>query len=394
MAHQLERFIVIKSVFSGQHAYRMNETEAVACSEVSVFSPLVKIEVETAKINSKYVHLRFCRSNRYWAKTANDVWMIASSKQPVEETSNRSCTLFEPSIGKDGHHYLRHVQTGRRVRTSYRNEVSDKSYRVFVDDIDGGDSTPWYAFTFVDWETIVKLPKQVIFKGDNGKYLKTVTIEGNPFLQFSSDDPKDEASFHEVTMTPDGHVHIRATSSGLFWTLVPNWIWDYEIDPNRLEALFWPVKVNEHAIALRNERNHRFCKSLTAEGKTNCLNAAVNTVTDEAILQVAEPILRRKIYDVRYRLEDARILSDEVPISAGSGYAANTSNQKATLTVKVAYQEETTSSFSNSVSIMTGLGVEFKAGIPFLAEGKITVSAELTNTLEWNTTKKKLKQQR
>ncbi|KAF2290325.1 hypothetical protein GH714_010791 [Hevea brasiliensis] len=287
MAHQLERFIVIKSVFSGQHAYRMNETEAVACSEVSVFSPLVKIEVETAKINSKYVHLRFCHSNRYWAKTANDVWMIASSKQPVEDTT----------IG------------------------------------------------------------HVIFKGDNGKYLKTVTIEGNPFLQFSSDDPKDEASFHEVTMTPDGHVHIRAASSGLFWTLEPNWIWDYEIDPNRLEALFWPVKVNEHAIALRNE----------------------------------QPVFRRKIYDVRYRLEDARILSDEVPISAGSGYAENTSNQKATLTVKVAYQEETTSSFSNSVSIMTGLGVEFKAGIPFLADGKITVSAELTNTLEWNTTKKETK---
>ena len=52
---------------------------------------------------------------------------------------------------------------------------------------------------------------------------------------------------------------------------------------------------------------NNFWKRLTTEGKTSCLNAAVSTISKEAPLEVGELVLSRNIYNVNFRLVDARI---------------------------------------------------------------------------------------
>ena len=102
----------------------------------------------------------------------------------------------------------------------------------------------------------------------------------------------------------------------------PNWIWadstDYSNGNN--DTLFWPVKVNDNTIALRNvvvlQPRERQIFVLMLH--------AVATITREARLQVEELVFDRYLLDVIYRLDDARIF-DERPIVAGRGSAENES---------------------------------------------------------------------
>ncbi|KAF2308983.1 hypothetical protein GH714_027115 [Hevea brasiliensis] len=359
--------------------------------EEEVFSPFAKIEVETAKINTRFVHLRFCSNNKYWARLGadrNDIWIVAKADQPEEDMSKWSCTLFEPTLGNDGFLYFRHVQTGKRVRT---NGVGswDITSRVYVDYSDNGDSTPWYAFTFVDWDTLVIMPKYVTFKGYNDKYLRAGWIERHEYHQFSSDDGNKEETGYEVIMNPDGRLRIKSKFFNKFWRRSPNWIWADSTDTtsNNIDTLFWPVKVNDNTIALatRNAGNNRFCSSLTTEGKIDCLNAAVSTITTPARLQVEELVFERQINNVIFRMEDARIF-DERAVVAGIGSGVNDSPHESLIRVTVSFEDTSSYTFSNSLSIMAGVTTSIQTGFARIVEGKIEVTAEVTTSLEWNRT--------
>lgn len=101
---------------------------------------------------------------------------------------------------------------------------------------------------------------------------------------------------------PDGHVRIKSDQWGKFWRRSPNWIWadSTDITANNKDTLFWPVRIDEKTIALRNAGNNYFCKGLTVDGKYDCLNAAASTITSEARLEVQELVNDRKLYNVRY----------------------------------------------------------------------------------------------
>jgi hypothetical protein len=46
-----------------------------------------------------------------------------------------------------------------------------------------------------------------------------------------------------------------------------------------------------------------------------------------------------------------------------------------------------TSGWSDSLAVKVGVSTSFKTGIPFIAEGKVTVSVDVTNTYTWNGSK-------
>ena len=166
----------------------------------------------------------------------------------------------------------------------------------------------------IDWESLLIFPKHVAFKGSNGCYLSGRIIEGHPYLEFASSDIGDPIVGNEVFITHDGSVRIKSDCFGKFWRRSPNWIWADSNDSttNNPDTLFWLVRVDKNVFALRNCGNNNFCKSLTTEGKTNCLNAAISTISWEARLEVRELILSRKIYKVDFRLTDARIYDHRV----------------------------------------------------------------------------------
>ena len=162
MAFHLPDFITIRTTrFPDRGLLYYNEGgRTVTLGEQSAFSTLVKIEVERATSNANQVHLRFSNSNRYWSKSANSNVIVAELKQPVEDTTDPSCTLFQAvRPGQEADVFnLTHVQTGQRL---YLNSAN---WGLVVQSW-GQDN-----LRFVDWSTLVKLPAHVAFKGDNDRY--------------------------------------------------------------------------------------------------------------------------------------------------------------------------------------------------------------------------------
>ncbi|RVW19125.1 hypothetical protein CK203_095135 [Vitis vinifera] len=103
--------------------------------------------------------------------------------------------------------------------------------------------------TIIDWESLLILPKHIAFRGDNGYYLRASGRSRDTHVW----------SLHQVT----------------------------------LETRLWGTR-------------------LTTEGKTNCLNAAVSTISKELCLEVGELVLSRNTYNVNFCLMDARIYNQRV----------------------------------------------------------------------------------
>ncbi|XP_047959194.1 uncharacterized protein LOC125204547 [Salvia hispanica] len=384
MAFNLPRFIAIRTIGYPDrgHLYYNERARVVELGEQSVFSTLVKIEVERATSNANYVHLRFCHSNRYWSQRVNGNGIVAELREPVEDTTNPSCTLFEAVQAPRrpaGQFYLNHVQTGGRLL------IDPQYWGIFVQ----LNALSYNFLTFVDWSTLVKLPGHVAFKGDNGSFLRGVSQDGANYLQFSSNDPSELASSHRVSLMSDGHVRIASDHwLGLFWRRSPNWIWadaNNQSSINNRDAHFWPVRIDGDTIALRNAGNDQYCSRLTAQGKTSMLNAAVRTITNEARLVVQELVSQRKIHNVRYRMDNARIYN-EMPYVAGSSVLINSTDQEANMGVEITYQDEKSYTFSRSLSLTAGVTTTFSTGVPFIVKGEITVSFEINTTLRWDTT--------
>ena len=98
-----------------------------------------------------------------------------------------------------------------------------------------------------------------------------------------------------------------------------------------------------------------------------------------------ELVFERDIYDVVYIMDDARIF-DERPVLAGTGVARNTTLEGDVYSIMVSYQDTSSYSFSNSLSIMAGVSTKIQTGMPRIAAGHIEISTEVTKSLEWKRT--------
>ncbi|XP_055960310.1 uncharacterized protein LOC126665679 isoform X2 [Mercurialis annua] len=369
MATTLPESIVIRSSASQRYLRFITEPAGqrgfVTSWEENVFEPFAKIMVERAEVNSRFVHLRFCHTNKYWARVSlaqNNSWIRANSNQPEEDTSKLSCTMFEPiTLDTNGTLSFRHVQSGGRVRMN----PGGSSLNIFVED-GNVPSVNHISFTFIDWDTLVRLPRYVAFKGFNDMYLQARVINRNNFNQFSSEDPNTETTGYEITLNPNGFIRVKSNFYDRFWRRSPNWIWADSTDNigRDINTLFWPVKINNNTISLHN---------------------SVNNITREARLTIEELVLDRSIFNVRFRMEDARIYDEQASI-AGIGSPINESEKAATLTITIGYEDTSSFSFSNGLSISAGVETTIRTGFPRIAEGEITVSTEVTKSFEWDRT--------
>ncbi|KAI7983007.1 hypothetical protein LOK49_LG15G02353 [Camellia lanceoleosa] len=394
----LPRFVVLKSKYNNKYLRYINEDAQqvhgfVQFSGEEVVSPYVKFQVEWAKSgrkNGHLAHIRCCYNNKYlvirWSPN-NQGWIVAGADEPNEDQSIWSCTLFEPIYvqGTDGVRF-RHVQLGRYV-CLWRDPPP--RYACLLANSANIDKDGCDVYTIINWESLLILPKHVAFKGDNGKYLSAHMIERHPYLQFASSDIGDERVGNEVFTTSSGSIRIKSDFFGKFWRRSPNWIWadsdDTTTASNNSDTLFWPVKVDDNVIALRNLGNNNFCKRLTTEGKTSCLNAAVRTITKEARLQVDETVLSRKIYNVDFRLMDARIYNKSF-LTMANGDSINRTHEPNTVDIKLSYTETKSTTWNASVSMKLGVKTIIQTGVPFIEDGKIQVSAEFNAAYQWGET--------
>ncbi|PIA42252.1 hypothetical protein AQUCO_02000013v1 [Aquilegia coerulea] len=396
MAVALPRFVVLKSVCENKYLNFTNgEDDSLPVgfmkfNGVDIVSPFAKFELERAKSTvakqKGWVHIRCCYNNKYWVKANGMLWVVAGAEEPEEDQYKPSCTLFKVEKNKSNVGF-RHIQLGKFACLS----------RAGAQQFRGGmyllsatlDKNLCLLYTPMNWENLVVFPKRVAFKGDNGRYLCSRIIDGYPYLQFA-ETARDETAEFEVTTIGNGCVRIKSLFSGKFWRRKPNWIWadssdESGKDPN---VLFWPVKISNNVVALRNMGNNYFCKRLTAEGKTSCLNAGTPSIASTAQLVMEELVISRKISHIDFQLPYARVYNEQL-IALANGGATNEDygTESKSFTLKLVYTEVKTTSWSNSVSFSLGAKTAIQiSAVPLIAEGKIELSVDYTTSHEWGET--------
>ncbi|KAF7139281.1 hypothetical protein RHSIM_Rhsim07G0026400 [Rhododendron simsii] len=328
-----------------------------------------------------------------FTKSSSDSSLVAAADEPEEDQSHCSCTLFEPIlVGGSSTNtttvQLRHVQLGGYITSvvllGNTSAPPPQSLLALPPSVSINNPD---VFGIVDWESLLILPQHIAFKGGNDLYLSARWIERHKYLQFASSDYGDPTVGNEVFITNDGSVRIKNNHFGKFWRRSPNWIWADSDDSttNNSDTLFSPVKVGDNIVALRNLGNNNFCKRLTTEGKTSCLNAGETTISTFARLVVEELVISREIYNVNFRLLDARIYNQNI-ITFASSSAENNKQVSDTKTLGFSHKDSRSSTWNGSVSLKLGVTTKIQTGIPFVAQGKVEVSTEFTGAYEWGET--------
>lgn len=305
-------------------------------SSKNIVGPYSKFAVRASKSHRGFVHIRSCYNNKFWIRhSANDNRIAAvANEEQEDDVSAPSCTLFQPIfIPEKNGCYIRHIQLDKYLSIDEQDNLVANIGLENVGEID--EKT--VLFTAVDWDSIFVLPKYVAFKGNNGDFLET----SGKYLKFSASSVEDSAVVFEVIAMEDGYIRIKHVRSGKYWRRDPNWIWCESIDTKRSDpnTLFWPVKVDNSIVALRSKGNNHFCRSLTADGKTDCLNAADSTITNPARLEVIEVVVARSIENVEYRVEDARVYGKKI-LTVSKGVAINKTEVADHVTMKFRYESQ------------------------------------------------------
>ncbi|XP_023520862.1 uncharacterized protein LOC111784387 [Cucurbita pepo subsp. pepo] len=343
----------------------------------NIVGPYSKFAIRASQTEPGLVHIRCCYNNKFWVRLSEDSNYIAAiANEEQEDKSKWSCTLFEPIFLPDKkQHYIRHVQlnTFLCLAESHPSPYND-CLAATIQDISTIDEN-LVLLTAMDWDSIFILPKYVAFKGNNGEYLEP----SGKYLKFSASNVEDSSVVFEIISQQDGYVHIKHVNSGKYWVRDPNWIWCESTNPGQdnPNALFWPVKVDSNIVALRNKGNNHFCKRLTTEGKTNCLNAAVVTITDTARLEVVEIVVARSIEDVEYRVNDARVYGKKI-LTVSKGVAINNTEVADKVVMKFRYEKKVETSWSSSVSSTFGISTKVSAKIPTVGKLKFELSMEVS----------------
>ncbi|OMO73374.1 Aerolysin/hemolysin/leukocidin toxin [Corchorus olitorius] len=413
---EVPRFIVLRPWESGPNgpmgfmSYD-KENFHMRCMEFDITSAYAKLEV-VPSATSRFVHIKSCQNNKYLERIHDpsihppsiaNYWITATADKPEEDRTKESCTLFR--FRQHQSQIIRntvridHVQSNRTL-TFYPANLPHLLGLVLTLNFDAfppvGGFRDIFEFRFVDWSSMVILPRYVAFKrSDNEEYLAHRMI-GNlpdPYLQFGTLDPGAEGVACEVSLTATGLTRVKTVSVDRIWRRTPdrNFILPNASEPggNPMQSqftvgtLFRAVKVNDHTIALISLSNNRFCKRITLPSNlNNCLAAEATSVTTEARLRVEEAVMTREFSNIRYELENGRVY-DERPILVDQRASLNTTPRPSTLTVQLAYSVTQTSSWSNSASLTLGASLTVGFGIPKIFGGELGFSTEVQDEVQW-----------
>lgn len=320
----------------------------------------------------------------FWRRDANN-WIRADreANQPpsaTERTARFTLATLESS------------------KLAFRSAVDGLYIKRFIQSLNGYNALVQNPDRFSEvevidaWEYAVSLPRHIFIKGDNGMYMHTHHERSINWLKFHGSDPGNLHGTSEVVPLLDGSLAFYSPQTDRFWRNSTNWIWT---DSNRSDALtntrchFEPLRLSRSMLALRNKFNGQICKRLS-DYWISCLNAAATNTSDITThLTVSEAANGRYVFDVIYLLNLAST-SDQRPLAVGYGSSVNNSSYMTDLVVRVSISQSVSKSytFSNSFTFSQTVSTEFKTGIPFFAEGKVSVEIGLEQSFsnEWGET--------
>ncbi|KAG8090129.1 hypothetical protein GUJ93_ZPchr0011g27508 [Zizania palustris] len=371
-------------------------------------SPYTRFYVEPSKQHDGLVHIRCCYNNKYWVavqqqeQQGGDVggggWIIGTVDEPEDDLSKPSCTLFklDAVTGNQPQSVrLLHAQLGKHASMFLSSEEANNQVANYlhVRHEETGEDHNLNAYTLLDLSEEKQLPKYLAIKGDNGKYLKAKIKEGYNYLKFSADDIGDPLVVNTTFTNSDGTVRIKNNHFDKFWRRSPNWIWADSTDTSNTnrDTLFKVIKIGDY-FALQNLGNNYFCKRLTTEGKTSCLNAGIPAITAEAKLMLEEAIISRKIHNVDFDLSKSRIYGNEV-LNMSTATAINHTTVDNTAKLILEYTETNQRKWDSTVSWKLSVNAGVKAGIPVIAQAKVSIKNEFSGEYKWGSTLKETTKQ-
>jgi hypothetical protein len=96
-----------------------------------------------------------------------------------------------------------------------------------------------------------------------------------------------------------------------------------------------------------------------------------------------DPVVDIEISSIKYDVAAGKIIQT-TPAELYRQTVVNQTSQPQTSSVSGSQSVSETSGWSDSLAVKVGVSTTFKTGIPFVAEGNISVSVDVTNTYTWN----------
>ncbi|KAL6594381.1 hypothetical protein ACP70R_048574 [Stipagrostis hirtigluma subsp. patula] len=346
-------------------------------------NPYARFSLEPSRKpgNEGLVHIRCCYNNKYWVPVAvphsddtgnkrKQTVILCTANKPEDDKSKSTCTLFRPSGWSPTENSIRFLYKEKPVCLENVDQVDCLIVRH------GSNIEDAHEFTAIDLETHeMVLPEEVCFRGDNGLYLRAVDDTG--LLQFSSNDIGDPTAKHTIVTDENGTIRIKNNYLEKFFSLKKETELKYGIYADAVPGgknttKFHLVKLDNNAtIALYvkdDDGSNRYCRRFTIDGqKQDLFSASTKGIIKEAMLQMQEAVLSRRIYNVEYHTLDARVYGQKtLTMSAAQAINRSSKENKAKLTLKYSSSKQAT--WESSVSAMAGVAVTMKVEVPEIVE--------------------------
>ncbi|XP_055961853.1 uncharacterized protein LOC126681701 [Mercurialis annua] len=154
-----------------QYVKEGKHERCIKCDGNDAADPASKFEIEQVK-DKDLVHIRCCYNNKYLRFINQSSHYIGAAGDKVEEDPSKwSCTLFKPMVQRNMNYLFQHVQSGNNL-CHFLADGKDDDHCLIARLPDKDEH--WELFHLIDWKSLVILPKHVVFKGDNGKYLQSL----------------------------------------------------------------------------------------------------------------------------------------------------------------------------------------------------------------------------
>ncbi|KAI3987745.1 hypothetical protein MKX01_028479 [Papaver californicum] len=269
--------------------------------------------------------------------------------KPEENQSDTHCTLFQPIFNSNRVLKLRHVSTGYYVAIDHYDGCLSLSLNYHND-----------VCTFLDWNSVIMLPDLIWIKGDNGNQLKA--LGGDGYMDYVHKADNSSRFEFEVSPSRDGGIRLRSTHHDKYWTHMDNseWVLLKQAFPtfHDTNTVFIPTILDGLATA--------------SSCDVSCLPTLANYPDYWSSMDIEEPVISRKIDDVRYHLTDAK-LYNEKSLALITDDSSNRTQHPLTSQLNLKTTVSNTTNWSTRVTLKVGVKTTFTLGI----------SAEGTKSSNW-----------
>ncbi|KAI3842777.1 hypothetical protein MKX03_021222 [Papaver bracteatum] len=136
---------------------------------------------------------------------------------------------------------------------------------------------------------------------------------------------------------------------------------------------------------MRSLKNGKFCNRYTNDKKKNSLATHLNYPDEWSSMEIEEPVVSRKIENVRYHLNDSRRYNEKT-VALITDDSSNRTKHPITSQIDLKTTVTNTTNWSTSVSLTVGVKSTVTVGIPDIASGSLEISAEVSSSSDWGET--------